>query len=247
MKRCSKCKVEQDESGFCRSKRSRDGLYPQCKMCVKVYQTANREVIAEYQKAYYDNNREAAAGYRKTHYEANREAVLEHKKVYYKNNREVIDEYQKVYREANREALLERHNAYVKKRLTTDAEYRCRILAAMGVRNALSRGGHTKGGRTFEHLPYTPVEMLAHLLSTLQNGHTEADFLSGALHVDHIWPHSLTPYDSLLHPNFQRAWALSNLRLISAEHNLAKGNKIEMLDSDGNYYFVEYDEEIHGQ
>jgi 5-methylcytosine-specific restriction endonuclease McrA len=45
-------------------------------------------------------------------------------------------------------------------------------------------------------------------------------------HVDHIYPHSKLPYDSMDHPNFLKAWALNNLQPLEAIENMKKSNKI---------------------
>jgi len=49
----------------------------------------------------------------------------------------------------------------------------------------------------------------------------------GKWHLDHIYPQSLLPYDSMKHPNFQKCWALDNLHPLEATENISKGNKIE--------------------
>jgi hypothetical protein len=227
MKTCSKCKVERGCSAFHKHSGKKDGLTSHCKNCRKVYSSENKEALAEYSRSHYWANKERASEKNKAYCEANRESVAKNKKKWYAANRGLCHERCKEYR---------------KKRLRTDHAFRCRYLASRLIHQALSRGGHTKGGRTFDHLPYTPAELSEHLPSTLQDGYTEADFLSGALHIDHIFPQSLTPYDSLTHPNFQKAWALSNLRLITAEHNIAKGNKIEIVDDDGTLSFISYEQ-----
>jgi len=43
--------------------------------------------------------------------------------------------------------------------------------------------------------------------------------------IDHIIPHSDLPYDSMDHPNFQKCWALDNLRPLSAKQNLEEGTR----------------------
>ena len=42
--------------------------------------------------------------------------------------------------------------------------------------------------------------------------------------IDHILPQAAVPYDSLEHPNFQKCWALENLRPLEASENLSKGS-----------------------
>ena len=41
--------------------------------------------------------------------------------------------------------------------------------------------------------------------------------------LDHIIPHSDLPYDTMEHPNFKKAWELSNLRPLSAKQNYEDG------------------------
>lgn len=44
--------------------------------------------------------------------------------------------------------------------------------------------------------------------------------------IDHIIPQSLLPYDSFSHPNFQKCWALENIRPLETVANIKKGNKV---------------------
>ena len=44
--------------------------------------------------------------------------------------------------------------------------------------------------------------------------------------IDHIYPQSLLPYDSMDHPNFLKCWSLDNLRPLEATENIRKGNKL---------------------
>jgi len=48
---------------------------------------------------------------------------------------------------------------------------------------------------------------------------------AGELDIDHIIPQSKLRYDSLDHPNFQKCWALENLRPICSIENIRKSNK----------------------
>lgn len=71
-------------------------------------------------------------------------------------------------------------------------------------------------------LGYSLADLVRHLRRTLPKGASWADFLSGRLHIDHIVPRS---HFDLTSPDEVRAcWALSNLRLLSARRNLAKGS-----------------------
>ena len=76
-----------------------------------------------------------------------------------------------------------------------------------------------------KHLPYTPQELREHL-ETQFDDKMSWDNYGTYWHVDHIFPQSKMPYDSFEHPNFQKAWALSNLQPLEAIENIKKGAKI---------------------
>ncbi len=44
-------------------------------------------------------------------------------------------------------------------------------------------------------------------------------------HIDHIIPQSKFNYDSMEHPDFQKCWALDNLRPYSAKLNVLEGDR----------------------
>lgn len=75
-------------------------------------------------------------------------------------------------------------------------------------------------------LGYTIKELHARLLHTMPAGHTWDDFLSGALHIDHEIPLAAFNFISEDDYDFKRAWALSNLRLLPAAANFAKGDRL---------------------
>ena len=49
---------------------------------------------------------------------------------------------------------------------------------------------------------------------------------------DHVYPQSKLPFDSLEHLNFQKCWALENLRPLSAAENFKKGNYLPLYKRD---------------
>jgi hypothetical protein len=103
------------------------------------------------------------------------------------------------------------------------------------IRKALrSNQGGKLGGSILDHLPYSIAELKEHLESQFQPGMSWKNWGKGAdkWNIDHIYPHSKLPYDSMDHPNFQKAWTLSNLRPLWEVENRAKGDKIikELID-----------------
>ena len=84
VKKCSKCKIERNYSEFYEAKKSKDGLLPWCKCCLKMYHQDNRERLNEYSKQYRQENKERV-------------------KQYYQDNRELRGEYKKQYRKKRRQ------------------------------------------------------------------------------------------------------------------------------------------------
>ena len=56
----------------------------------KAYYEANKDRIAEYQKAYRKANKDKVAARRKAYYEANKDKIAEYQKAYYEANKDKI-------------------------------------------------------------------------------------------------------------------------------------------------------------
>jgi 5-methylcytosine-specific restriction endonuclease McrA len=94
------------------------------------------------------------------------------------------------------------------------------------VRAAIHRSeGSKEGERTFDYLPYTVAELKEHLEAQFDDK-MSWDNYGSYWHIDHIFPQSRLPFDSLDHPNFQKCWALNNLQPLEAKANQSKGAKI---------------------
>jgi len=121
-------------------------------------------------------------------------------------------------------------------RWKTDHYYRLRDLASSSIRGALKRNGGSKNGvRTFDKLPYTLRQLKEHLENQFEDwmtwdNHGMYEPNKRTWHIDHIIPHSSFLYDSLDHPDFQKCWALNNLRPLCSLKNIQKGNKIDEED-----------------
>jgi hypothetical protein len=238
---CSKCGVEKALCEFNRQKDGKYGRHSRCKMCVKAYREANREKAITYSRKYYQENKDLLYEKKKAHNEANKEAIKERSNAYYEANKETIKERNSSYYQKNKERLkvkarLHRQQPEVKrqdnlrrrnKRLN-DPNYRLALNVSNAVRKAIKKQGTTKGGSTFSALPYTPLDLVEHLEKQFDEKMTWDNYGS-YWDVDHIYPQSLLPYDSLEHPNFQKCWALDNLQPLEKNANIRKSNKI--LDS----------------
>jgi hypothetical protein len=134
MKRCSKCKIEKEESYFNKDKSRKGGLEYVCKECKKQYAKDNAEKIAEYHKQYNQDNAEKIAERQKQYYKDNVEHIAEQGKQYQKNNVEKIKQYRKDnsekfrdrdkrYRQAHPEKFAERKKLYYNNNIEKIREY----------------------------------------------------------------------------------------------------------------------------
>ena len=89
-----------------------------------------------------------------------------------------------------------------------------------------NNNGNKDGKSVFEYLSYTQTELRQHLESLFTEGMSWDNWAKDGWHIDHIYPQSKLPYDSMIHHNFQKAWELENLQPMWALENISKGNKI---------------------
>ena len=80
-------------------------------------------------------------------------------------------------------------------------------------------------------MPYTQQQLREHLEKQFEpwmnwDNHGRANSNKKTWQIDHVIPQSLLTYDSMEHPNFQKCWALENLRPLDAIENLKKSDKI---------------------
>ena len=143
---------------------------------------------------------------------------------YQQQNREKLREYQKEYK--SRPEYKKRRNQLRRERYNSDPAFRLRSNVGHYIRRALRARGKTKGGSTFDHLPYTPQELKEHIEKQFDE-HMTWENHGSYWHVDHIRPHASFNYDNLTHPDFQKCWALENLRPLEATENIRKSSIYE--------------------
>ncbi len=190
-------------------KSSKTGFYGTCKKCKKEYR---------------EKNKHKSNAKQRESYKLNRETKLEKNKQWYENNKIEVNKRRKKYRDANRTRCLEwAKRASQKQRSTPSGRLQKNISRV--IYGCLKKQGTTKGGSTFEALPYTPKQLCEHLEKQFDEKMCWDNYGS-YWHLDHIYPKSLLPYDSLQHPNFLKCWALENLQPLEAKENIKKGAKI---------------------
>lgn len=177
----------------------------------------NSARIKERSKQYYKEHREQMKQYCKDH----REHTKEYQKQYYKENRDQIKEYNKQYQKDH----LKERRENEKNRFKTDVKYSLNHKMKNAI--AISLKGN-KGGRRWENLVnYSLEDLVKRIKRTMPAGYTWQDYLEGRLHIDHRIPISAFNYTKPEHIDFQKCWALNNLRLLPAEENLKKQAKLE--------------------
>ncbi len=129
-----------------------------------------------------------------------------------------------------------------KRKAARQKNYRGRLRAAIGIsvkahiskqNNSYAKGMSVpKVWKAIEEkCGYNIDDLVKHIESKFtnkmnwQNQKTPRNPGEFGWHLDHIIPHSKLSYNNLEHPNFAKAWCLSNLQPLQARMNLDKSNK----------------------
>ncbi len=205
---------------------SKKWYYTNCEKAKKTsndWSKKNRNKIREAAKVRYHKNpekqKEESKGYRKENPEKYKEAIYS----WQKRHPEKIREYNrsKKHKEAKRKCHLDSYH--------NDPHYklRCNISTAVGMKlkkHLLSKNGKS----TFSFLPYTIDELKSHLEKQFEPWMNWQNWGIGERHwqIDHIRPDCSFNYTSTDDPEFQKCWALKNLRPLGAIDNNKKNGKI---------------------
>jgi hypothetical protein len=206
---------------------------------VKKYQENNNEKIIKTQKEYHKNNKEKIAKHMKEYYQKNKDKYPEWSKESYYNHREERCKKNKQRYEKNKEGRgkqiiqwaknnpdkikMIKKKCYEKNKIKLDFKINNNIRGAIW---RFLKGD--KNGRHWEILVgYTLDKLKKHLEKTMPKGHTWEDYINGKLHIDHIIPVTAFNFSKPEHIDFKRCWSLNNLRLLPADENIRKNNKLE--------------------
>jgi hypothetical protein len=109
-------------------------------------------------------------------------------------------------------------NSWQRQRRASDPAWGVSSHVRTLMHRALGKG---KAGRSWrEFVPYTLEELMAHLERQFLPGMSWAN--RGKWHIDHITPLASFTYSTPADPDFQAAWALTNLRPLWAVENVRK-------------------------
>lgn len=112
----------------------------------------------------------------------------------------------------------------------SDPIYRVRKVMRTQLNTMFRRyalGANVRGKHWEDLLGYTGAQAIDRLRETIPPGYTWEDFLSGQLHIDHIFPIASFEIASIEDENFRRCWALDNLQLLPELENKSKGARLD--------------------
>jgi len=226
-KLCRKCHKEKDAGEFYKHKRMKDRLTSNCKECMR-----------EVNGAWMAKNKGRRKAYVKKHYAEHKEEILSKQAKKRKENPEKTRARDRKYyhdnifrgRESVRKSRL-RHleERKEKERLRwhkrkSDPSYLTSRKISKRIHFTLKKVKANTSWTTM--VPYSLKDLIKRLKRTMPDGYNWQDFLEGRLHIDHIDPISAFNYEKPEDIDFQRCWALKNLRLLPAQANMMKGGKL---------------------
>jgi hypothetical protein len=204
---CTKCKIDKEFCFFDRCNKTKSGFRSVCKSCRVEERKNYKKLNPDYKKNYYLNNKES---------------ILEKVKVYKKINRDIILQKAKVYRDSNKEKVKISKVNSTKKRLETDGFFRLSLQLRKYVRRYFNI--KTKPKKTLDILGCSPDFLKQHISSKFECWMSWDNYGYGKNKwvVDHIIPLSSAKNEDELY----KLCHYLNLRPLSWEDNMIKGNKI---------------------
>lgn len=222
IKKCSCCKEEKPKlkKYWARDSMSKDGTRNICKECSKEKLYYRRRGYCEINRSKFDeeifDNTSKNCGVCNIKKQRSRK--------YWKRDCHEKDGIYRICKDCINNVLREKKKS--------DPIFKLRYDINASVTKMLKKNGKNKNGSSvLRHLSYTIKELKTHLerqFAPWMNWDNYGSYDRNKLtwNIDHIYPQSMLPYDSMDHPNFQKCWALQNLRPLSAIDNMIKGNKI---------------------
>jgi hypothetical protein len=222
--------------------RSPNSWRPKCRKCLadyqKKYRANNKEKIAakdkQRHKIGYIKHKEQISAKGKEYRKNNKEKIAAKNKIYSRNNKDKIGKNSKRHYEKNKDKIRARE----KERKKEDLAFNMRKTVSYAVNASLKKQGTTKNGRSISE--FLDIDKIAAHLQSLYdfwmtdknkgpyNSKTwdDGDPSTWKWNIDHITPQSDLLFTEMSHDpesNFQKCWALSNIRPLSAKQNIIDG------------------------
>lgn len=216
MKICNTCKEIKDIFLFREYFDKRNNKFyrrSDCKKCAKLYNKT-------YSKQWSVNNKKELKEYRKQWRFKNTEYITK-------------------YEIENKESILKNRNIRHTTRIKIDTLYKLRSNISSTIYKSLHKRNSSKCGLSIMNYLFYSIEELRQYLESkfeswmnwsnqgvyLKDFYKENDMSTWTWHIDHIIPQSKLLYSSMEDDNFQKCWALENLRPFKSIDNIKKGNK----------------------
>ena len=217
-KECSKCGIKKDSSEFYKDKRNKSGMQSECRMCqnkrAKNWKINNPEKVKETNQRWAGKH----SDYQHQYYLIHKRRILARVKLWRANNPDRWKQRDPAkIRNYNRE-YFKRRNKTLTHKLYTGMSAAIRVSLLRGI----------KKRRKWEKLVgYTVDQLKEHLEKQFITGMTWENHGKGGWHIDHIIPISVFNYQRPEDIDFQKCWALGNLRPLWAKENLTKHTRLD--------------------
>lgn len=227
---CKKCELSKDVIFFekgravckdCRQKQKTEWTRDDRKDNAEKYNTRWR--------SYYSRNKEKVFARVKNYRTTNANLVKKMRRKYYLRNRNRILGVVNNYTKLNRKTIRRRRNIMRQNRRKVDAAFRLRDNLSRSIREALKKSGSMKNNVScLKFLPYSIQELKTHLEKQFESWMNwqnwgKYDPIVRTWQIDHIVPQASLSYISMTDKNFEKCWALDNLRPLSAKQNMIDG------------------------
>jgi hypothetical protein len=175
----------------------------------------------------------------KLRYDLNKDEYNEQKRYYYKINSTKFKKLAKEYRQNNKELVRKWSREWEISKKKDDPSFKLRKNISRLISYYLFQNDSSKNGVSMlSKLEYSFAELKNYLENLFEPWMTwenygvyrvdtwdDNDSSTWTWQLDHIIPQSKLLYSSMDDDNFNKCWALSNLRPLSAKLNLIKGNR----------------------
>jgi 5-methylcytosine-specific restriction endonuclease McrA len=129
-------------------------------------------------------------------------------------------EYNKIYYQQNKKY----YNDYYLTKYWNEKKFNLTKRMYSIIRQCILKNKSGWGWETY--VGYTLEELIKRLKKTIPNGYTWQNYINGKLEIDHIIPISIFNFNKPEDYDFQRCWALENLRLLPAIENKIKNSRL---------------------
>ena len=176
------------------------------------------------QKIYDEKNKDR----KKLYAQKNIDRIKIRQKIYNEKNKDKRKLYLEIYTQKNKDKIKLYSKYYTRKKRKTDIKFKINSNMSCVIWHSLRKGNGKEGKSWKDMVPYTIDDLIRRLKRTLPKGYTWKDYISGKtdLQVEHIIPIAVHNFKSFTDTDFQKCWALKNLRLLPAKENMIKGAKL---------------------